>query len=241
MIKDIVFVIIMKSKGGKNVLNSNSESFLATATEAANSEWWIICVCGLGIVVLLMACNYYQFNKSIWIASQKGQEEHVKRLRIIRHVIAGVLLLGIAIFLVISNIYMEPISVRREFVAYNINLIGEDKKSEENIREKSNITFDLVVRKCIFKEDEILGIAVVENTEYVTALRNASFEDDNTYTLIFYEKGYDSIRHDLIIDISKDFEMCTFHAVKLGEDSYVAPANTVVEASELYDNFLKIR
>lgn len=223
------------------MLNSNSESFLVTATEAANSEWWRMCVCGLGIMVLLIACNYYQFSKSIWVANQNGQRKRVKRLGIMRHVIAGVLFLGIVVFLVMGKIHKKPIIVKREFVAYNINLIGEDKKCEENLGEKCDIAFDVVVRKCIFKEDEILGIAVVENTEYVTAVRNASFEDNNTYTLIFHEKGHDSIRHDLIIDISKDFELCTFHVAKLGQDNYVAPANTVGEAVEIYENFLKIR
>ncbi len=217
-----------------------SEGYMAEAKAAAADEWWKLFWCVAVLTVIIIIISYVRYGNNIWAANATEQHEKVKRLKLARHIAAGIWVVVATGILIAIKIYKEPWNIKGEFGAYNTICTSGVLESSQEYPETSRIIFDIVARKCIFKRDEVFGTVIVEGTSYVI-LPDSTEETDELYTLIFREEGGSLLELGLVIKTSKDFDMFIYHDPKLGPYDFIAPAETIEEAEIVYASFKELK
>ena len=184
---------------------------------------------------------YFGYGILIGGTGMNGQIERKKKLRKDRNIALLILLLFLIVSLTMICLYMKPQRIEREYQAYNTGYkYGETGESSE-FSLTHNIVFDISVKKGMFKDDELTGSIMVEDTEYIVSSDNLT-ETADMYKLIIYTEDGSVLDFDsrLDINISKDFEMFKFESSSYGPYSYIAPAENVDEAKKISERFEKL-
>lgn len=220
-----------------NIINDN---FKQNFHKIANKDFWLIFCCVLIITMIAAIVNWNCFEKKIRNSYEAECSKEVKGFKIARKYIFIAIISSMVIVLIAVIYYKKPHSVEVELRAYNINCIGENNFECEEKNNLSNARFELIIKRNVFMQDELMGTAVVDGVNYIAAssTQKRVINKASTYYLVFYKEGGEWMDMDLHLEITDDFAMCQYHAV--GDDWFIGPAETEKEAMELYEKFVEI-
>ena len=209
---------------------------MAKAGQAASKEYIKLFILTIVILIICLAVNYYIFDQRIQTARFKKQDKKIERLRLVRHVIAAVIIVITAIFLIWCKIYKTPEEINITFNTYNINHINRTEPPADSSTETSSISLNLILRKCIFKENKLSGVAMVNDIIY--DVYDSSVYKSN-YKLFFYRENFNIFPHTfhLQVDLSKNFDICKYHISEPYSEFFIGPATTNEEAWLVYQKF----
>ena len=112
---------------------------------------------------------------------------------------------------------MKPQRITGEFKPYNTG--GTYGEMGENVEISSDYTIvlDILVKRRIFKDDEVTGRAFLEDKEYIVS-SDSTTETDDSYKLYLYTEGASVLDLDMRLDIelSKKFNMFDYWGPNFG-------------------------